>query len=196
MRATVLFLLLLTSVHAPGIAFAQSPNYGAPQRRVRASPGAQSAEASVKQSTEALANGRKLVEKDLQVLAELRIADRALTDPMQPSVAIQEALDHVDKAKSLGPDFFVNQGVIKMANVLDDARRSPSNADFGRMRMLLLRECIAPAARVVGKHVTALQEETLAWIQVQELVAAHLRQLTELATVALRASDLDPTTQR
>ena len=65
------------------------------------------AESAIKQAMEALVEERKIYERDVAVLREIRQADDALTDPMQPSNAIQKAYDHIDKAKTFMPELVV-----------------------------------------------------------------------------------------
>ena len=174
MRNLILLLVVTTS------AFAQT--------RVRpAGPYANAAEMAIKQAAEAVGQQKKIVDRDLEVLSHLKAADAALTDPMQPENAVQKAYEEVDKAKSLGPDFSVAQGVIKMERELEAARRSPMSADFGRLRAHLSEWALGPAARVVTRNALRLQEETLAWLRVQELISAHVRMMTEISGESLRA---------
>src|SRR6185295_15113531 len=119
-------------------------------QRVRPSNGpAINGEMAIKQASDALAMQRKSLERDIEVLTHLRAADVALTDPMQPTNAVEKAWDEVEKAKQLAPEFNVMQGVIRVERELEDARRSPMSADFGRLRATLRREALGPAARVV-----------------------------------------------
>lgn len=155
---------------------------------VRTSGSAQSAEIAVKQAMEQLASFRKMYDRDVEVLNNLRGADDALADAMQPSNAIQKAYESVEHAKALGPDFLVMQGVIKIERELESARRSPMSADFGRLRSVLRDEALGPAIRLVARNALRLQEETLAWMRVQELIAAHVRTMTEIAGESLRAA--------
>ena len=151
-------------------------------------PGAAAAEMSVKQAMELLASMKKAYERDVDVLNFLHGADDALADAMQPSNAIQKAYESVEKAKGLGPDFLVMQGVIRIERELESARRSPIGADFGRLRSILRDEALGPAVRVVARNSLRLQEESLAWLRVQELIAAHVRTLTEISGDSLRAT--------
>jgi hypothetical protein len=161
-----------------------------PQTRVRPSgPHAANAEMAIKQSMEVLAEQRKGIDRDLDVLTHLRAADVALTDPMQPANAIQKAYEEVDKAKQLRPEFNVYQGVIAVQRELEGARLSPASADFGRLRASLLKEALGPARSVATRNALRLQEETLAWLRVQELMTAHVRAMTEIAGESLRAVD-------
>jgi hypothetical protein len=158
------------------------------QPRVRPSgPAVINAEMAIKQAMEASGMQRKAVERDLEVFAHLRAADVALIDPMQPSNAIQKALEEVDKAKSLQPEFHVMQGVIKVEQELENAKLSPMSADFGRLRASLAEHALGPASRVVTRNTQRVEEETLAWLKVQELISAHVRMMTELAGDSLRA---------
>lgn len=175
MRKLLLLLVAATS------AFSQQP-------RVRPSgPAVINAEMAIKQAMEMSGMQKKAVERDLEVFAHLRAADIALTDPMQPFNAIQKAYEEVDKAKSLMPEFFVMQGVIKEQRELENARLSPASADFGRLRANLSENALGPASRVVTRNARRIEEETLAWLKVQELISAHVRLMTELAGDSLRA---------
>ena len=150
---------------------------------------AEAAEGIVKEAARLLVEQRKLYERDIKVLAHLRNADDALADAMQPSSALQMAYEEVDKALSLEPEFLVKQGVIRMRQELDAARDSPTNADFGRLRSLLREEAFGPASRVAIRNAAELQEETVAWLKVQVLVADHLRSLSEISSESLRAAE-------
>lgn len=159
-----------------------------PARTRPVAPNAVGAEMAIKQAAEVLAQQRKAVERDLDVLTHLRSADVALTDPMQPENAMQKAWEEVDKAKSLGPEFNVMQGIIKMQHELESARHSPMSADFGRLRAILREQALGPATRVIGRHALRLQDETLAWLRVQELISAHVRALAEITGDSLKAT--------
>lgn len=152
---------------------------------------AESVSGQVNEAAKRLVDWKKLVDGDLEALALFRAADVALTDPMQPSVAIQKALDAVlDAKRALRESPFnmaVRNGAVKMEGVLEDARRSPADADFERLRVLLREHCTGPATRLVAGHAAVLHEETVAWIAAQERIATHLRQLTETAAATLRA---------
>lgn len=176
MRKLLLMLVLTTT------AFSQ------PARVKPIAPNASGAEMAIKQAMDVLAQQRKVVERDLEVLTHLRSADVALTDPMQPENAMQKAYEEVDKAKSLGAEFNVAQGIIKVERELESARRSPMSADFGRLRAILREQALGPASRVIGRHALRLQEETLAWLRVQELISAHVRTLAEITGESLRAT--------
>lgn len=146
------------------------------------------AEALIKETIEQMGEEKKRLERDLRILEELRLADEALVDNMQPSAAIQSAYEHVDEANRLEPEFLVRQGVLKALGQLSDARRSPATADFGRLRMTLRDDALGPASRLAVRNATRLQEEALAWMKVQELIAMHLRTLTEITGESLRAA--------
>lgn len=152
-------------------------------------------ETIVKDASRRLAEQKKIVDADLEVLALLRAADVALTDPMQPNVALQKAIDHVDKAQTIIPfhqeNHWVRQGLISMDRALDDAKRSPGAADFGRLRFLLHRDCVAPAARVAIKHSSSLQQELASWIVAQEWITAHLQLLQQVSAEAILAAQED-----
>jgi len=94
----------------------------------------------------------------------------------------------VGAAKALRPEFATMQGVIKAQEELENARRSPASADFGRLRASIRSEAIAPAVKVVARNGLRLQEETLSWLKVQELIATHLRTVAELTGDNLRAA--------
>ena len=164
-------------------AFAQ-----APMRVKPAGPYANAAEMAIKQAMEALGDRRKAVERDTEVLRRLRSADVALTDPMQPETAVQKAYEEVDKAKSLMPEPAVMQGVIKVERELEGARRSPASADFARLRAILHEQALVPASRVAARDSLRMEEETVAWLRVQELISAHVRALAEIAGESLRAT--------
>jgi hypothetical protein len=151
-------------------------------------PGAEGAELLVKQSMERLGVERKAFERDAAVLGHLRTADDALVDNMQPSNAIQKAYEEVIEAKRLNPEFFVMQGVIAAERELEAARRSPISADFGHLRTVVRNEALGPATRAVIRNAQRLQEETVAWMKVQELIAAHVRTLSDIASQSLQAS--------
>jgi hypothetical protein len=166
--------------------FAQTPRRykptGAP-----IGPHAMTAEMAIKQAMEGFGDRKKALDRDLEVLTHLRIADDALTDPMQPFNAIQKAYEEVDAAKSLTADFNVKQGTIKMERELESARLSPASADFGRLRAMLSKEALGPSVGVATRNALRLQEETLAWLRVQELISAHVRALSEITGDSLRA---------
>ena len=180
------FPIAVIALFAAGSLLAQSRP---PSRQaMRVMPRAAQAEAALKQAMDMLGEERKAFERDLEVLKHIQAADAALTDPMQPSNAIQKAYDEIDKAKQLRPEFFVMQGVIKIANDLTEARRSPPSADFGRLRAVLQEHAEGPASRLVVSNALRLEEETLMWIKIQELIALHLKTLSELAGDSLRGS--------
>jgi len=173
-------LLAQTRERRPPVGYRTPPNLGA-----------QSAEAAVKQAMEQLVTMKKVVDRDIEVLTHLRAADAALVDNMQPTVSIQKAYEEVEKAKALNPEFNVMQGVIKNERELEGARRSPIGADFGHLRTILRDEALGPASRVVVREALRLQEETAAWMKVQELIAAHVRALSDIASDSLRAAQRD-----
>jgi hypothetical protein len=182
-------LIVLTLVSASALAQTSGPPRNRPPvPGFRPGPAVQSAEMAVKQAMEQLANVRKGIERDVEVLNHLRTADDALVDNMQPSNAIQKAYEQVEEAKRLAPDFTVMQGVIKIERELEAARRSPLGADFGHLRSILRDEALGPASRVVARNALRLQEETLAWMKIQELIATHVRTLAEIAGDSLRAA--------
>ena len=184
----LLLLIVLAFASATALAQTSPPRNRPPVPGFRPGPAVQSAEMAVKQAVEQLANVRKGIERDVEVLNRLRTADDALVDNMQPSNAIQKAYEQVEEAKRLGPDFTVMQGVIKIERELEAARRSPLGADFGHLRSILRDEALGPASRVVARNALRLQEETLAWMKIQELIATHVRTLSEIAGDSLRAA--------
>jgi hypothetical protein len=169
-------------------ALAQTRERVRPVPGPRIAGGALTAEMAVKQAMEQLAATKKAYDRDVEVLNFLRGADDALADAMQPSNAIEKAYESVEKAKGSGPDFTVMQGVLKIERELESARRSPIGADFGRLRSVLRDEALGPAIRVAARNALRLQEESLAWLRVQELIAAHVRTLTEISGESLRAA--------
>jgi hypothetical protein len=167
-------------------ALAQTP----PRARVvRPLMRADTAESAVKQAADQLGAERKIFERDIEVLAHLRAADAALADTMQPATAVQKAYEAVGKARSLPPEFLVMQGVIRAHQELETARRSPTNTDFGRLRSIIRDLALGPASRVAVRNALRLEDETLAWIKVQQLIADHLKVLTEIASQSLRAAE-------
>jgi hypothetical protein len=150
---------------------------------------AQSAEYQVKQAAEALAGERKVYENDLAVLQLLRTADVALTDPMQPANALQKAYESVDKAKSLGAEFLVMQGIIRMHHELDAARRSTATAEFPRLRAVLREHALGPASRVAVRNALKLEQELMAWLRVQQVISDHLRSVSAITGESLRAAE-------
>lgn len=161
-----------------------------PRRMV--TPHAHSAEMAIKQAAEQLVFEKKSLERDIEVLRRLRNADAALADAMQPATALQKAYEEVDAAKSLGPEFLVMQGVGRALEQLESARRSPGAADFGRLRSILRDDAVGPASRVAVRNALRLQDETLAWMRVQELVSVHLRTISEITSESLRAAQQEP----
>ncbi len=158
-------------------------------RPPRPSMSADAAEIAVKQAAEQLTIIKKICERDVDVLRHLRTADDALTDPMQPTNAVQKAYEEVDAAKSLNPEFLVYQGVIRAEREVEGARRSPMTADFGHLRSVLRTEALGPASRVAVRDALRLQDEALAWLKVQQLIADHLRAIAEISNQTLRASE-------
>jgi hypothetical protein len=175
-------LILLVVVSMPLLA--QRP----PRRPPPPSQGVMSAEMAVKGAMERLGNERKAIEVMLQVLAHIRSSDRALTDPMQPSIAVEKAFEEMSEAERKNTDFLLRQGLIRSRQELDAARRSPASADFPRLRAIIRDEALGPASRIVVRNATALQAETLAWIGVQELIASHLKSLADITGESLRAA--------
>ena len=160
-----------------------------PPRRIPLSSGPPAAESAVKQAVDRLGQEKKAMDIDLKVLGHIRAADRALTDPMQPTIAVQKAFEQISEAERLHGDFLVQQGIVRARQELESARRSPAAADFGRIRGIIREQALGPASRVVVRNATRLQEETLAWISVQELIATHLKMLAEITGENLRAAE-------
>jgi len=150
--------------------------------------GVQSAEMAVKQAAERLGNMRKAIERDLKVLGHIRNSDNALVDPMQPGIAVQKAFEEMSEAERLNADPVLASGLIRARQRLDAARKSPATADFGHLRAVIREEALGPSSRLVVRTATLLQEETLAWIAVQEMIATHLKSLAEITGESLRAS--------
>ena len=174
-------LVVLLMVFVSTTLFAQRPR--------RPAPAPTGAEADVKEAMERLGHDKKAIERELQALAFIRNADRALADAMQPSIALDKAFEQISEAERLNVDFYVQQGVIRVRQELEDARRSPASADFDRLRGLVRSNALRPASRLVVRSATRLQEETLAWLEVQESIAMHLKMLSEITGECLRAAD-------
>ena len=147
------------------------------------------AEIAVRQASEQLAILKKICERDVEVLRHLRATDGALADPMQPSNAVQKAYEEVEAAKLLNPEFLVMQGVVRAEREVEGARRSPMSADFGHLRSVLRTEALGPASRVAVRDALRLEDEALAWLKVQQLIADHLRAIAEISNQTLRASE-------
>lgn len=177
-----IFVLLVVTL-VPTIVFAQ------PRGRRPIAPGsAYSAEIAVKEAIERLGEEKKAFERDLKVLGHIRNADKALVDTMQPTVAVEKAADEITEAERLNTDFVVRQGLIRVRQELENARRSPASADFGRLRNSIRGDGLGPSSRLVSRNALRLQEETLAWVKVQELISTHLRSLADITGDSLRAT--------
>jgi hypothetical protein len=150
-----------------------------------------SAEHIVKQALEQMGNEKKAFERDIAVVRHLKAADAALRDPMQPAVAVQKAFEHVREAERLAPPVprEISLGVLRVRQELEAARRSPGSADFGRLRSFLNEEAIGPASRALVRRATRLQEETIAWLKLQESISELLRSLTEIVGGSLREAE-------
>ena len=173
--------LLLTL--ACSSAFAQPSSRA---RGTRPGFGADIAEGAIKQAAEQLVSAKKSYERDVEVLRRLRSADEALSDTMQPATALQKAYEEVGEARRLAPEFVVMDALIRAHQALADARKSPGMADFGRLRAVV-RDALGPASRVAVRNALRLQDETLAWLRVQQFIADHLRSLSDVASNTLRA---------
>lgn len=185
MMKTTTCALLLIVIAFPAVAQTARPKMMPRIPTTRAD----AAEMAVKQAAEDLARMKKRVETDIDVLADIRGADKALTDPMQPTIAVDKAYEDIEKAKMLGPEFLVEQGVIKAERELESARRSPTTADFGRLRAVIQEEALGPASRLVVREASALSDQTAAWIRIQQQISDHLRVLSDTVAEALKAAD-------
>jgi len=107
---------------------------------------------------------------------------------MQPSTALEKAHERLGKAKTMNSEFVVQQGLIKALQEVDSARRSPGMTDFGRLRATVRTEAGGPSARLVARNALRLEEDILAWLRIQELIAQHLRALSEVTGESLRAT--------
>lgn len=187
MKAIPALLVFVTFLFSPSTQ-AQTRSTTRPHR-MRTPAQALNAEQFVKQAAEELVAAKKIYDRDLEVLRHLQAADVALADTMQVNIAIQKAFEEVSEAKRLAPEFLVRQGVIRIHQELEAARRSPVTADLSKLHMTLKDEAIGPASRLVVRNALAMEEETLGWIKVQELISQHLRSLSEIAGESLRTSD-------
>ncbi|HUO85305.1 MAG TPA: hypothetical protein VM534_09345, partial [Thermoanaerobaculia bacterium] len=159
-----------------------------PYREVRG-PWSERAQTAVKQAAQHFGEQKKLLARDLEILSHLQNADAALADVMQRGVALQKAYEEVSEAQRLGPEFLVEQGVLRVLGELDHARRNSSSADVERVRGILRSDALGPARRLVARNGLVLQQQTLEWIRVQELIAAHLRDLAEFTGESLRRAE-------
>ncbi len=146
------------------------------------------AESAIKQAMEQLGADKKAFDRDLEVLQHLRAAEQAMNDSMQPHNAIEKAHEEIGAAKLLARDFAVTQGIMSAERAVEGARLSPASADFGRLRGLIRSEAIGPAVRLVGRNALRLQDETLGWIRIQDLINSHVRVLTEISAESVRAT--------
>jgi len=173
------------------VTLVSTPMFAQPSRRRPIAPGsAAAAESAVKEAMEQLGEERKAFERDLKVLNFIRESDKALVDAMQPTVALQKAHDAISEAERLNPDFFLGQAIIDARQEIDNALRSPGAADFPRLRARL-REALGISSRLVVRNALRLQEETIGWLKVQELISLHLKTLADITGDSLRASDQD-----
>lgn len=165
--------------------------FAQPSRRRPIAPGsAAAAESAVKEAMEELGEERKAFERDLKVLNFIRDSDKSLVDAMQPTVALQKAHDAISEAERLNGDFFLEQAIINARQEIDNALRSPGAADFARLRARL-RDALGISSRLVVRNALRLQEETIGWLKVQELISMHLKTLADISGESLRASDQD-----
>ena len=170
-------------------AFAAHESSGQPRRPQMNRGPVMTAERSIKEAAEVLVSARKGYERNIEVLRHVRLADDALADAMQPTIAMQKAYDEIQEAKRLSPEFYVMQGVITVERALESARLSPASADFGKLRSMMKLDAVSPASRVVVRDASALGEEIGAWLKIQELVAAHVRSLSDITSQSLRAAE-------
>lgn len=178
---TVIFTVV--TLMCAGSAFTQPVAWRSPMKH------AQPAETAIQAAMEQLGRERKIVEREVLILKHLHVADDALTDPMQPSVSIQKAFDEVSEATRLNStDMRVRNGVVEVLQVIVDARKSPTSADFGRLRGILRTEATGPATRYALRITAALQEETIAWLRVQRLIGDHLAELADIQGGTLQTS--------
>lgn len=184
---TLVVVVLLSTFSLPLVA-QPSPSRRVPERQLPPSMPASTAESAIKQAMQQLAAVRAKYDRDLDVLRHIHAADEALIDPMQPNNAIQKAFEEISAAKALNPEFLVMQGVLAAERELEAARLSPATTDFGRLRGIIRTEAAGPAVRLVARNGAVLQEETLAWLRVQELIASHLRTVAEISAESLRAA--------
>lgn len=176
-------ILTVVTLLCAGSAFAQPVAWLSSGRQAR------SAETAIQAAVEQLGRERKVVEREVLILKHLHVADDALTDPMQPSVSVQKAFDEVSEARRLeSSDVRVRNGIVDALEVIDDARKSPTSADFGRLRSILRTEATGPAARYALRITAALQEETIAWLKVQRMIGDHLAELADIAGGTLQTS--------
>lgn len=179
-----IYVLLIVTLVSTTL-FAQQP-----RRRMPPPTGdAHSAEMAVKQAMERLGEEKKVYENDLKVLGHIRNADGALVDSMQPTVAVQKAFEEISEAQRLNADFVVEHGLMRVRQELENARRSPLSADLERLRGQIRAQALGPSSRLVVRNALRLQDETLAWIKIQELIAMHLKTLADISGESLRASD-------
>ena len=162
-----------------------------PRRVIRPGPipFVDNAESAIKQAADALANTKRIVDRDVAVVEHLRAADAALIDPMQPNNAVQKAYDEVNAAASPIPDFLVYQGIQKMQHELESARRSPMTADFPHLRSIMANDALGPARRVAVRDAIRIEDELLAWLRVQQMISDHVKTLSEISSQTLRASE-------
>ncbi|HKB78545.1 MAG TPA: hypothetical protein VKH35_02400 [Thermoanaerobaculia bacterium] len=180
-RLSIVLILVLM----PLAAAAQTDQRPRVVRSMRG-PGPATAEGAVKQSMQRLGEIKKDFDRDFLIVGHLRAADAALTDPMQPSNAVQKAYEEVDAAKLISVDFVVTQGITHAEEEIDNARRSPGSADFGRLRSILRSEATTLALRLLLRRTADLEDETFAWIHVQQMISDHLQNLSEITSQAVR----------
>lgn len=159
-----------------------------PPRRPAGMMGPSAAQNAVRQAAERLGNERKGIEVMLRVLQHIRNSDRALVDPMQPAIAVQKAFEELSEAERLMTEPVLRTGLIRARQALEAARNSPATADFGRLRATVREEALDPVSQAVIRLATALHEESLAWISVQEQIAGHLKVLADITGESLRAA--------
>lgn len=174
----------IVSVVLVFLAFASSA-----QPRHRAHSGAEAGERALSLAARQLELMKSTYDRDIAVLGHLRAAQEAVADAMQPSAAVEKAHGHLAKAEGLleSGGSAVYHPVLEALQALESARRSPSTADFDRLRGLILRAAV-PASRVAARNALDLEEQILDWIKVQQGISDHLRRMSEIAGESLRAS--------
>lgn len=149
---------------------------------------AEAIEGAIKQASTQLEQFRKVFENDIEILAHIRASDAALADAMQPMTSVETAWKEMNEANRLNPPFEVGQGVAKSLQLLDDARRSPTSADFGHIRSVIREWALGPASRRVVANAQRLEDSMTEWIKIQQMIGDHVRLMNDIAGRSLRAS--------
>jgi len=148
---------------------------------------AENVEAYIKQASEQLAVLKKAFDRDVEVLVHVRTADNVLVDTMQPTVAVEKSYEEVKAARLLQPPFDVEQGLIAAQRELESARLSPTTTDFGKLRSVIRREALGPAARAVSRNALRLTDEMNEWIKIQQMISDQLRAMSDISSASMRA---------